>query len=292
MGILTGFEHIVRENEPLAPYTWFRIGGPAEYLAEPTSEAELAALVRRCREVQIPIRIIGGGSNLLVRDQGVSGIVIHLAAAIFSEIKVRGNCVDAGGGAQLSHLISTTVREGLAGLEYLVGVPGTVGGAVHGNTGTENHDIGQWTTHATVMNRSGEIVCHSPDDMQFAYRYSSLDELVILRAEFTLNPEDRLELTKRMQTLWIVKKSKQPSAGENIGRIFRNAGGLRAADLIEQAGLRGAKVGGAEISDRHANFIAVRPGATSEHVVRLIELMQMQVQDRIGVELETEIEIW
>jgi len=292
MGTLTGFEHIVRENEPLAPYTWFRIGGPAEYLAEPTSEEELAALVGRCRESDIPVRILGGGSNLLIRDQGVPGVVIHLAAAIFSAIKVQDNRVEAGGGAQLSHLISTTVREGLAGLEYLVGIPGTVGGALHGNAGTENHDIGQWTAQATVLGRNGNVIHHDLEDLRFAYRYSSLDELVVLHAQFKLEPDDQLELTKRMQTLWIVKKSKQPSNGENIGRIFRNPSGIRAADLIEQAGLRGAKVGGAEISDRHANFIVVQPGASSEHVIRLIELMRTQVQDRVGVELATEIEIW
>ena len=261
MGLLSGFEHIVSEREPLAPYTWFRLGGVAEYLAEPTSVGELEALVRHCRQRDLPVRILGGGSNLLVRDQGVPGVVIHLGAAAFSEISVRENVITAGAGAKLGHVISTAIREGLAGLEPLVGIPGTIGGALHGNTGTENHDVGQWTARAEVMTRSGEIVEQRREDLRFAYRYSSLDELVILRGCFALEREDRTELTKRMQTLWIVKKSKQPSSDENMGRIFKNPSGLRAADLIEQADLKGTKIGGAEISEKHANFIIARTGA-------------------------------
>ncbi|MHB8971307.1 MAG: UDP-N-acetylmuramate dehydrogenase [Pirellulaceae bacterium] len=292
MGLFGGFEHIVCEREPLAPYTWLRLGGVAEYLAEPTSGEELEALVRYCRLQDIPIRLLGGGSNLLVRDQGVPGLVIHLGAAAFSEISVADHVITAGAGAKLGHVISTAVREGLAGLEPLVGIPGTIGGALCGNAGTDNHDVGQWTMTAEVMTPAGEIVVHQRDDLHFAYRYSSIDELVILRASFALEHEDRTELTKRMQTLWIVKKSKQPSSDENVGRVFKNPLGLRAADLIEQSGLKGTKVGGAEISEQHANFIIARPGTTSGDVQRLIELVRSQVRERIGVELETDIEIW
>jgi UDP-N-acetylmuramate dehydrogenase len=292
MGLFSGFEHIVCEREPLAPYTWLRLGGVAEYLAEPTSVAELEALVRYCRLQDIPIRILGGGSNLLVRDQGVPGLVIHLGAAAFSEITVADHVITAGVGAKLGHVISTAVREGLAGLEPLVGIPGTIGGALHGNAGTDNHDVGQWTMTAEGMTPSGEIVVHQRDELHFAYRCSSIDELVILRASFALEQEDRTELTKRMQTLWIVKKSKQPSSDENMGRVFKNPIGLRAADLIEQAGLKGTKVGGAEISDHHANFIIARSGTISGDVQRLIDLVRSQVRERIGVELETDIEIW
>ncbi len=292
MSTLAGFEHILRENEPLAPYTWLRLGGEAEYFAEPTSLDELSSLVGRCRENEIPIRILGAGSNVLVRDQGVPGVVVHLAAAAFSEITWQDNTMSVGGGAKLAHLVSTSVREGLAGLEYLVGIPGSVGGALHSNVGTENHDIGQWTTHAIVMTRAGEILERGRDELRFAYRYSSLDDLVILRARFALEQEDSAELIRRMQTLWIVKKSKQPSSSDAMGRIFRNPSGVRAADLIEQAGLRGAKVDTAGISEKHANFIIVQPGGASEHVLRLIDLVRSQVRERLGVELETSIEIW
>jgi UDP-N-acetylmuramate dehydrogenase len=292
MGRFSGFEHILREHEPLAPYTWLRLGGAAEYLAEPTSREELMGLVQRCRELDLPVRVVGAGSNLLVRDQDVPGVVLHLGAAAFSEITVADNVLTAGAGAKLGHVISTAVREGLAGLEPLVGIPGSVGGALHGNTGTENHDVGQWTVSAEVMTRAGEILIHGRDDLHFAYHYSSIDELVILRARFALDREDRTELTKRMQMLWIVRRSKQPSRDETMGRIFKNPMGLRAANLIEQAGLKGTKVGGAEISDVNANFIVVRAGATSDDVLRLIDMVASHVNERIGVELETDIEIW
>jgi len=292
MDNLSGFEHILRENELLAPFTHLRLGGPAEYLAEPTSLEELAALVKRCRENSMPIKVMGGGSNLLVRESGVSGVVVRLAAPAFAEISIDGTVISAGAGAKLGHVISTAVREGLAGLEQLVGIPGSIGGALRHNSGTENHDIGQCTKTATMIHRHAEIVERDSHDLQFAYRSSNLDELLILRAEFGLETDDRLELTKRMQTLWIVKKSRQPPSDENTGRIFKNAGGVRAADLIEQAGLKGAKFGGAEIGERHANYISAGPGATSGDVSRLIELIQSQVSDRLGTELELDIQIW
>jgi UDP-N-acetylmuramate dehydrogenase len=292
MAFLSGFEHIACEGEPLAPYTWFRLGGLAEFFAEPTSIEELQALVEHCHGQDVPVRLLGGGSNLLVRDQGVPGMVIHLAAPAFSQISVDGERLSAGAGTKLGHAISTAVREGLAGLEHLVGIPGTIGGALRGNAGTENHDIGQWTSQARVLTRKGEILEHQRDDLHFAYRYSSLDELVILEAVFALDREDRTELTKRMQTLWIVKKSKQPSSDQNMGRIFRNPAGVRAAELIEQAGLKGTAVGGATISEQHANFIVTGTGAASDDVLQLIELVQLQVRERLGVELETDIEIW
>lgn len=292
MGIFDGLEHIVRQGEPLAPYTWLRIGGLAEHFAEPTSLDELATLVSRCRQESMPVRLLGGGSNLLVRDEGVPGLVISLSAPAFCEISVKGQEINAGGGAKLGHLISTAVREGLAGLEQLVGIPGTVGGALHGNAGTEAGDIGQWTRGATVMTRTGEILTRSADDLNFAYRHSSLDELVILSARFELEPQDPPELTKRMQKLWIVKRANQPMGNLNVGCIFKSPSGASADSLIELAGLKGTRVGEAEVSDRHANFIVANPKTASQDVMRLIELIQSRVAERTGTELEPAIEIW
>jgi len=196
MGLIDGFEHIVRDNEPLAHYTWFRLGGEAEYFAEPTTVEELADVVKRFREADQPIRLIGGGSNLLIRDKGVKGLVIHLSAPAFGGISVKDNIVKAGSGAKLGHVISTAVREGLGGLETLVGIPGTIGGALHTNATAHSGDVGQWTRAARVMTRSGEILSRTRDELSFAYRESSLDELVILDAEFELEREDPAELTK------------------------------------------------------------------------------------------------
>ena len=202
MGLFSGFEHIVREQELLAPYTWLRLGGPAEYFAEPTSVDELVALVKHCADQEVSVRVLGSGSSLLVREAGVGGLVVHLAAAAFSQISTDGNKLVAGGGAKLSHVISTAVREGLAGLEPLAGIPGTVGGALHDNADANGTDIGQWTTKATMLTRTGAIVEQEGEQLRFAYRSSSLDELAILRAEFRLEKADAETLTKRMQKFW------------------------------------------------------------------------------------------
>lgn len=292
MSLFSGFEKILRLQEPLARHTWFQLGGPAEYFAEPNSVEELAALVRRCREAQVPVRLLGGGSNILVRDEGLPGLVVHLSAPAFTDITVAGQVLSAGGGAKLGHVISAAVREGLAGLETLVGIPGTLGGALHGNAGSRGGDIGQWTCRATVMDRSGEILNRDREDLVFAYRQSSLDELVILGAQFRLERDDPDDLTKRMQKQWIVKKAAQPLSHQSAGCIFKNPRGMSAGMLIDQAGLKGTHVGQAEVSDRHANFIVAAPGATSRDVLELIQLVKGHVQERLGIELETEIEVW
>jgi UDP-N-acetylmuramate dehydrogenase len=292
MTLVSGFEKIVRLNESLAERTWLKIGGPAAYFAEPKTVDELRALVRRCREEEVPIRILGGGSNILIRDDGVQGMVLSLAGGDFADIQIRGNRLTAGGGAKLAHAISESVRAGLAGLEPLVGIPGSVGGALHGNSGSRAGDIGQWACRATVMTRAGEIVARDREDLVFAYRQSSLDELVILNAEFLLEEDDPEQLTKRMQKQWIVKKAGQPLSHQNCATIFKNPRGMSAGMLIDQAGLKGTRVGGAEVSQRHANFIVATEGATSQDVLRLIDMIRSRVAERLGVELETELEIW
>jgi UDP-N-acetylmuramate dehydrogenase len=287
-----GFEHFVKRDEPLAEHTWFHLGGRAEFLAEPRTVDELQALVRCCRQEDIGVRMLGGGSNILVRDEGVSGVVVRLSAPAFTNIALNKQTMTAGGGAMLGHAISTSVREGLAGLETLVGIPGTIGGALHGNAGSRGGDIGQWTCQATVMIRDGEILERSREELVFAYRESSLDELVILSAQFQLEKDDPEELTKRMQKQWIVKKAAQPLGHQSAGCIFKNPRGMSAGMLIEQVGLKNARVGGAEVSERHANFIVADPGATSKDVLQLIDQVRDRVQERLGIELETEIEIW
>lgn len=287
-----GLEHIVTENEPLAAHTWLRLGGPAEYFAEPTSIEELGDLVKRCHENDIAVRLLGGGSNLLVRDEGVSGVVVHLSAPAFCEISVSDNHVRARGGARVSHVISTSVREGLGGIESLVGLPGTIGGALRGNAGGSGVDIGQYVVEAEVMSRTGEIKRRQRGDISFTYRYSSLDELVILQATLELEPQDSNDLSQRMQKIWIQRKAKQPTSDQACVQIFKSPGGINAADLIEQAGLKGASIGGAQVSDRNPNFIVAQPEATSADILRLIDLLRDQVLDRVGVELETEIQIW
>jgi UDP-N-acetylmuramate dehydrogenase len=291
MAAMSGID-CVREQVSLAERTWFKVGGAAQFFAEPASVDELQAVVERCRDEGLPVRLLGGGSKVLVRDEGVSGMVISLSNPAFANIATAGERVTLGAGAMLANAITMTVGAGLAGLETLVGIPGTIGGALHGNSGSHGGDIGQWATRATVMTRSGEIIERERSDLVFAYRESSLDELVILSAEFELEKEDPLVVTKRMQKQWIVKKANLPMAHENTGCIVKNPRGMSAGMLIDQCGLKGEQVGGAEVSQRHANFFVAKPGATAKDVLQLIDVVRNRVAERMGVELETEIEIW
>lgn len=292
MSSLEDFNEITRHDEPLAPYTWFKIGGPAQYFVQPRNVDELTDVVRCCRDLQLPVRILGGGSNVLVRDEGVSGVVIRVGGEGFANISVDGTTIRSGSGAMLSQLISQAVKAGLAGLETLAGIPGTVGGALHGNAGGRGGDIGQFVKSVTLLTAKGEKMTRAEDELSFAYRQSSIDELVILEAVFQLQPEDPDEITRRMRTLWIMKKATQPLSFQSAGCIFKNPRGISAGALIEQAGLKGTRIGEAEISDRHANFIVAHPGAKSDDVLRLIDLARSKVGEQFGVDLELEINIW
>ena len=292
MGLLSGFEKIARQGEPLAMHTWFQLGGPAEYFAEPRNTDEMIALIRRCHEEGVPARVLGRGSNLLVRDEGVPGMVMRLSAPAFCEIEVEGHTIRAGGGAKLGHVVTTSVHEGLAGLEVLVAIPGTLGGALRANAGTHGGDIGQWTSEATVITHAGEVFQRQREDLVFAYRQSSLDELVILSAELELEEDDPQELAKRLQKQWIVRKASQPMGHQCAGCVFKNPRGTSAGELIEAAGLKGTRIGGAVVSDRHANFIIAEPECSSNDVLRLIDIIRTQVEDRLGMVLELELEIW
>lgn len=292
MTTLEDFTDILRRDEPLAPLTWLKVGGPAQYFFTPRSVEELEQVVQWCTEEDLPVRLLGGGSNVLVRDEGVPGAVIQLTGEAFAEISVDGTIVRAGGGALLSNVVSQSVAAKLAGLETLVGIPGTVGGALHGNAGGRNGDIGQFVKSVTVLTAKGERFTRTEDELSFSYRRSSINELCILSAEFQLTEEDPVEIDRRMRTVWIMKKAGQPFSFQSAGCIFKNPRGLSAGALIEQAGLKGTRVGNCEVSDRHANFIVTREGATSADVLRLIDLIQSQIHDAHGIQLELEIEVW
>lgn len=290
---LEAFRGFVTESEPLAPLTWFRLGGPAQYLARPLDLERLAALLAASRDAGLPFRVLGGGSNLLVRDAGVEGVVIHLESPAFSDVRIEGRTVRAGSAVPLTALISQTARAGLAGLEILTGVPGTIGGALRGNAGGRSGSIGQFVRSVTVLDSRGDIQVRERDDLAFGYRDSNLDEPVILSAELEFEPEDPEAVVRRMRRIWIVKKENQPYGHQSSGSIFRDpTPEVSARVVIEQAGLKGAKVGGAEVSDRHANFIVAHPGATSADVLGLIELIRQQVRLQFGYDLELQIQVW
>jgi UDP-N-acetylmuramate dehydrogenase len=292
MNWLEGLEKIVRRDEPLAMHTWLQLGGPAEFFAEPRTLEELAALVQRCRAEEVPLRILGRGSNILVRDEGVRGVVVQLTAGVFRQIQVEGEQILAGGAARLGRVVTTAVHEGLAGLEPLVAIPGSVAGALRTNAGAVGTDIGQWIVSAKVMTETGQIVDRSREELGLGYRRCLLDEPVILEVCFRLEPDDPHQLAQRLQKLWILKKAKQPMGHQSAGYIFKDPPGLSAGELIEQAGLKGTRIGGAVVCDRNANFVIAEPECTAQDVLRLIDLLRQQVRDRLGVELELGLEIW
>ncbi len=289
---LDEFNDILSPDESLAQHTWLKLGGNAELFYTPTCRDQLLSLIRACVAAEVPVRVFGSGSNLLIRDGGVSGSVIRISDPLLSEIKVDGNAVTAGGGALLSHVVSESVRAGLAGLENLVGIPGTVGGAIVGNAGGRHADIGEFVRKVEVVTRDGEVVERTGDELTFAYRSSSITDLAVLSVTLQLRPDDSDDLTVRMKKIWIMKRSTQPLADQSAGCIFRNPRGLSAGALIEQCGLKDLAVGEARISDRHANFVVTGPGATSADVESLIDKVRIAVAEKFGVELELEIRKW
>jgi UDP-N-acetylmuramate dehydrogenase len=283
----------VKLDEPLAPLVWFRLGGPAAYFASPRQLDELIALLKRCRQEGVPFKILGGGSNVLVRDEGIAGLVIHLESPFFSDVTVRDNVVQAGAAVPLTALISHSARAGLAGLEVLTGIPGTVGGALRCNAGGRQGAIGQFVRRATVLDPADIVQVRERDDLSFADRDSNLDEPLILSAEFELANEDPEAVVRRMRRIWIIKKENQPYGHQSSGSIFRNPSpDVSAAALIDQAGLKGTRCGGAEVSDRHANFIVAHPGAKASDVLELIDRIRQRVWQQFGYELELQIQVW
>ncbi len=292
MSSLDSFNDILRPDEPLAPLTWLKVGGSAKYLAEPTDADQLQALVQCCNDNGVAVRVLGSGSNLLVSDDGFDGVVIRLTAESFSAITVDGTTVTAAGGAMLSNVVTESVKAGLAGLEQLAGIPGTIGGAIHGNAGTRQADIGNYITGVSVLTATGERRELAEDALTFSYRNSSVDELAVLSCTLELKHDDADAITDRMRKVWIMKKATQPLSSQSAGCVFKNPRGLSAGDLIEQAGLKGTRIGGAEISDRHANFIVTSETATSSDVLQLIDRARDAVAEQFGVELEQEIQVW
>jgi UDP-N-acetylmuramate dehydrogenase len=293
MHLFDDFRGTVKLDVPLAPLVWFRLGGAAAYFASPRQLDELVALLNRCRQEGIAFKILGGGSNVLIRDEGVNALVIHLESPFFSDLTVRENIVEAGAAVPLTALISHSARAGLGGLEVLTGIPGTVGGALRGNAGGRQGAIGQFVRRATVLDPSDLVQVRERDDLSFADRDSNLDDPLILSAEFELTPEDPESVVRRMRRIWIIKKENQPYGHQSSGCIFKNpSADVSAGALIDQAGLRGTRFGGAEVSDRHANFIIAHPGAKASDVLQLIDRIRQRVWQQFGYELELQIQVW
>ncbi len=292
MSLFEGFGHIIRENVMLCDYTTLGLGGPARYFIEPSSERELVGVVEACFQQKIPLRVIGGGANLLIRETGFGGAVLSLSSPVFTSMSTDGEYVDCGGGAKLSHLISFCIGSKLGGLEHLVGIPGTVGGACHGNAGTLNGDIGSLVQSARLLESDGTITTINRSQMHFGTRKSSLDALAILDVRLKLQFGDPAALTKRMQTLWILKRSQQPSQSTRTALAFIDAGPGSAAKLISECGLSGYRHGNVLICPAFPNYIIVDGKVTSDEVLGLLEFVRNQVEERTGVQLQSHLQVW
>lgn len=276
-------------HEPLAPYTSMKVGGPADYYVEPADKMDLVEIIKYFRRNDYPFMMIGRGSNLLISDEGVRGAVLNAESGL-SSVRLEGDLVQAEAGARLTKLVDFCVQNGLAGLEWAAGIPGTVGGGVIMNAGAHGGEISQHLVDVEVL-RGEEIVLVGKDRAQFAYRRSGLQKDIVLSARFRLEPGNKEEILKRKSELIARRNATQPLNLPNSGSMFKNPSGSFAAKLIEQAGLRGKRIGNAQISEKHANFIVNLGDAKAEDVLRLLDLARRTVHQNTGILLELEVKL-
>ena len=279
----------IRFGEPLAKHTYFGIGGEATAYMEISTISELAAVARFHREWDVPVAIIGRGSNLLVSDTGFNGISIRLVGEL-AKLEGNGQVVSVGAGLSLPRLSKVMSRRGLSGVEFALGIPGSVGGALIMNAGAWGSSFGDVVTHVTVMNDTGECVTLTHDEAEFEYRHSGLNAyFCVTGARLRLEPGDAETITARMQAFYKQKVETQPFAEENAGCMFKNPPGDSAGRLIDISGLKGHRIGGAEVSTIHGNFILNIDNATAADVLELVAYIQERVREKTGVSLQTEV---
>ncbi len=287
----------VRFDEPMRLHTTFHLGGPAEIWVEPQDSEELRAVLRIARDTALPVTVIGGGANLLVRDEGIPGLVIHLGSQKFQECRRTADGLAAGAGLPLEWLIRRAMQKSLTGVEFLAGVPGRVGGATRMNAGTHDdqgkiHNFSDVVRSITVMDFSGDIHTLAKEQIGFAYRSSHLPDRIVLEVEMVLPPDDPKAIADRVKRLWEFKKKTQDWTAPSAGCIFKNPAGPHAAGwLVDHAGLKGFQIGGAAVSRRHANFMVNIANAKAADLFALIGEVQHRVQRQFGVALELEVQV-
>jgi UDP-N-acetylmuramate dehydrogenase len=276
-------------SEPLAPLTSFRIGGPVDIYIEPKTTDELVALVRYFHAVEAPCIVLGNGSNILISDEGIRGVALNIERH-FSSLTIDGGVISAGAGARLSAFVDFCIRNTRAGSEMLAGIPGTLGGALIMNAGAYGGEISDYLLDVTVL-RGDEVLEIDKTDAGFRYRASDLRGDIVLAARFRFPEGESEELRRRRKELLIKRNAAQPVQHPNAGSIFKNPEGMHAAKLIEECGLKGFRYGGAEVAERHANFIINTGQATAADVLAVIRHVRHTVLERTGVHLEPEIQL-
>jgi UDP-N-acetylmuramate dehydrogenase len=278
------------ENAPLAPLVWFKAGGAAQWLFEPADLADLQAFLRDL-DPQIPVMALGLGSNLIVRDGGVPGVVVRLGKAFAKVIRSDAVTLDCGGGAS-GILVSSTARDaGIAGLEFLRSIPGTVGGFVRMNGGAYGSEVKDILTTCDVVLRSGDLVTLPVADLHYTYRHSDLPlGAIVVAARFRGRPGDPDAIQAEMDRISASREASQPLRTKTGGSTFKNPDGHKAWELVDRAGCRGLTLGGAQVSEKHTNFLINTGAATSAEIEALGEEVRRRVRDSSGVELEWEIQ--
>lgn len=292
MSIFSGLEDIVEKDHPLAPHTWYRLGGPADYFIRPRTVEEFQKVIRRCGDNHIRVHMMGFGSNLLVSDEGVRGAVIKLEGDQFGRTEFDGQEITAWAGAELSKLVLDCVEKGLSGIEVLTGIPGSVGGAITMNAGGRFGDIGSVVESVRLMDSQGALFEKTRPELMFDYRSVNIRSAFVISAKLKLAQGDPERVMRTVKESWIYKKNNQPLNTRSCGCVFKNPPNGSAGALIDRAGLKGLQVGGAMVSDKHANFIVAKDGCTARDVMRLIEAVRQRVREQFDVTLEPEIEIW
>jgi UDP-N-acetylmuramate dehydrogenase len=296
-GLLTEIQDLnigkVKENELLSLHTTMKIGGPADLFIEPSSLENIQKVMSFIKERQLPWRAIGRGSNLLVSDKGIEGVVIKLSSGL-DHLTINDSTITVGGGHSIVSLSTLISKKGLSGLEFASGIPGSVGGAVYMNAGAHGSDISKILTKAHILFEDGSIEWLSNEEMEFTYRTSVLQKKrpgIVLEAEFKLTKGDRAAIVSQMQKNKDYRKVTQPWNFPCAGSIFRNPLPNYAGKLIEDAGLKGFQIGGAKISEMHGNFIVNAGNATAKDVLDLIQYIKDKILNLYGINIETEVEI-
>lgn len=284
-------ETVLRRDEPLARRTTLRVGGTADLYVEPASEEDLATILRFCRGASVPVFVLGRGSNLLIRDGGIRGVVLSLAHPRFAEIRVLGETLSCGAGARLKAVVAEARRHGLGGLEFLEGIPGSVGGAMRMNAGA----MGSWLFDViqtiSFMDPNGDMHERAASEVNVEYRGCPLlRDHIALRAVLKGQPASQESIRARLESFSRIRWDSQPSQ-PSAGCIFKNPGTIPAGKLIDELGLKGTRVGGASVSDVHANFIVNDGTATARDVLSLIDIIKARAQSARGIALETEVQI-
>lgn len=283
-------EGTLQENLPLASHTTFRTGGAAAFFVSPKTEEGLAALLARLRETETPYFILGRGSNLLVSDRGYPGVIVSLRE-FMNGIFCEGTTITAGGGAMLYEIAKEAEKRGLAGLEFAAGIPGTAGGALRMNAGAYGSEMKDVVLHARLLRPDGEICTLENRELAFRYRGSLVEDSgdVVLSVAYGLTEDDPLKIRERTEELLLRRREKQPLEYGSAGSTFKRPEGYFAGKLIEDCGLKGARIGDACVSTKHAGFIVNLGNASSEDVYRLILKVQDTVYEKTGVRLEREV---